>query len=310
MVRGGSAPIRRSVTRGEPNDDRGLGVKPAPFTYHAPTGVSEVVGLLAEHGDEAKVLAGGQSLVPMLALRLARFEHVVDVNRVDDLSGVTSADGWLRVGATTRHRTVERDPVVTASVPLLARATARVGHFQIRNRGTVGGAIAHADPAAEQPAVALALDAVMEVASMTGQREVPAAEFFQGTWSTAMAPDELLAAVRFPVWESRSGFAVEEVARRQGDFALVGVVCGVTIGAAGVERAALALFGVGSAPVRALGAEAALVAGASVEDAAAVMVGEIEPSDDLHATGAYRRKVAEVLVRRALGRAMEEARDA
>jgi carbon-monoxide dehydrogenase medium subunit len=282
-------------------------VKPAPFTHHAPERVDEVLSLLVEHGDEAKVLAGGQSLVPMLALRLARFEHLVDVNRVAELAGLSRADGELRVGAMTRHRVLAGDPEVDEAVPLLARATRKVGHFQIRTRGTLGGALAHADPAAEQPAVAVALDAVMEVASGSGTREIPADEFFLGTWSTALADHELLTAVRFPVWKEPCGFAVEEVARRSGDFALVGVVCAVALGDGGVDRAGIALFGVGSIPVRAAAAESALVAGAPLDEVAAAAAAELEPPDDLHASGAYRRTVAAELVRRGLTRAMEEA---
>jgi carbon-monoxide dehydrogenase medium subunit len=282
-------------------------MKPASFELHAPTSIDEAVGLLTEHGDEAKVLAGGQSLVPMLALRLARFEHLVDVNAIADLSTVTRDDGWLRVGSTVRHRVVERDTEVATAVPLLARATRHVGHFQIRNRGTLGGALAHADPAAEQPAVALALDAVLEITGPGGKRDVAASDFFQGTWTTALAEDELLTAARFPVWEGRTGCAVEEVARRQGDFALVGVVCAVGVGdEGGVDRAAIALFGVGGTPVRATEAEEALRSGATPADAAAASIVGLEPPDDLHATADYRRKVAAVLVRRAIERATEE----
>src|SRR3954465_2627408 len=199
-------------------------MKPAPFEYHAPTTVDEVVGLLAEHGDEAKVLAGGQSLVPMLALRLTRFEHIVDLNRVDDLRGVSRTNGTLTVKAMTTQRTVEHDAAAGEGVPLLAQAIPLIGHFQIRNRGTVGGSIAHADPASELPAVALALDAELEIASQRGNRRVPASDFFLGTWTTSVGEDEILAAVHFPVWEGNSGFAVEELARRSGDFALAGVV--------------------------------------------------------------------------------------
>jgi carbon-monoxide dehydrogenase medium subunit len=283
-------------------------VKPAPFELHAPESVDDVIGLLAEHGDEAKVLAGGQSLVPMLALRLTRFEHLVDVNRVAALSGVERRNGELRIGATTRHRAVERGGDVVSSVPLLSRATTKVGHFQIRNRGTLGGAIAHADPAAEQPAVALALDATMEITSPSGAREVPASEFFQGTWTTSLEADDLLTAVRFPVWTGRCGTAVEEVARRSGDFALVGAVCAIALGDGGaVERAAIALFGVGGTPVRASEAEAALVQGGSPADAGAAASAVLDPIDDLHATAAYRKAVGAVVVERALVRAMEEA---
>jgi aerobic carbon-monoxide dehydrogenase medium subunit len=282
-------------------------VKPAPFELHAPESVDDAVELLAAHGDEAKVLAGGQSLVPMLALRLARFEHLVDVNRVDGLSAITRSNGSLRVGATARHAAVERGSDAADAVPLLSRATAKVGHFQIRNRGTLGGAIAHADPAAEQPAVAVALDAVMEVRSKSGTRELPASDFFEGTWTTSLADDELLTAVRFPVWEGRCGFAVDEIARRSGDFALVGVVCGVGLGGSGVDRAAIALFGVGATPIRATTAEQALREGAGDDEVAAAVMRDIDPIDDLHASADYRRKVAGVITGRALARAREEA---
>ncbi|MFI5045926.1 MAG: FAD binding domain-containing protein [Acidimicrobiia bacterium] len=283
-------------------------MKPAAFELHTPESVDDVVALLAEHGDDAKVLAGGQSLVPMLALRLTRFDHLVDVNRVGSLAGIDVRDGELRVGATTRHRAVERSDDVAAAVPLLARATEKVGHFQIRNRGTLGGALAHADPAAEQPAVALALDATMEIAATGGTRTVPAAEFFQGTWTTSLEADDLLTAVRFPVWTGRCGSAVEEVARRAGDFALVGAVCAVALGDDdSIERAAVALFGVGGTPVRATSAEEALMQGASAEDAGAAASAAIDPTDDLHATASYRRSVAAVVVKRAVERAQREA---
>lgn len=284
-------------------------MKAAGFKLHEPTVLADALVLLGEHGDEAKVLAGGQSLVPMLALRLARFDHIVDLNRVGELAGITRSDRSLRIGAMTRHRAVEQSAEVVASVPLLARATTQVGHFQIRNRGTLGGSIAHADPAAEQPAVCLALDAVMEVTSSRGTRDVRAEDFFKGTWATALAPDELLAAVRFSVWEGRCGFAVEELARRHGDFALVGVVCAVSLDEAGaVAKAALGLFGVGSTPIRGKEAERALLAGACSLDAANAAMAEVEPSDDLHASGSYRRRVTGVLVRRAIDRALEEAK--
>ena len=286
-------------------------MKPAPFELHAPETVSEAMSLLAEHGDEAKVLAGGQSLVPILSLRLARFDHLVDLNRVRDLAGITRDNGSLRVGAMARHSAVERSPEVAADVPLLSRATAKVGHFQIRNRGTLGGSIAHADPAAEQPAVCVALDAVIEVCSLSGSREIPAASFFVGTWATSMTADELLTAVTFPAWSPKSGFAVEELARRNGDFALVGVVCGVSLAASGkVDRAGIALFGVGPTPVRASAAEAELLSGSGVTEAARAAAREIDPGDDLHASGSYRKRVAAVMVERALDRALEEARSA
>jgi carbon-monoxide dehydrogenase medium subunit len=290
-------------------------VKPAPFEYHAPATVADAVSLLRDFGDEAKVLAGGQSLVPIMALRLARFDHVVDLNRVAELRGVERRNGTVRVGAMTRQADVEDDPVVADAVPLLARSTPLIGHFQIRNRGTLGGSLAHADPAAEYPAVALALDAEFEVQSTTGSRTVPASEFFVSTFMTALEADDVLTAVNFPVWGGRSGVAVEEVARRFGDFALTGAVCAVELdGQDRVSRSAIAMFGMGSTPLRAPLAEAGL-AGSATEDVDVEEVGraaaaETDPPDDIHASAAYRRRVGGVVVARALRSAIEEARGA
>jgi carbon-monoxide dehydrogenase medium subunit len=289
-------------------------MKPAVFEHHAVRSVDEAIELLAELGDGAKVLAGGQSLVPVLALRLARFDHLIDINPLaggDGLAGVTRSDGVVAVGAATTHRTVERSDALMQLVPLLSRATAHVGHFQIRNRGTLGGALAHADPAAEQPAVALALDAVMVARSRRGVRRIPAADFFLGTWTTAMEPDELLTGVEFPVRRQRSGFALEEVARRRGDFAMAGVACGLSLDQSGaVDWCGLAAFGVASTPLRLVTAEKALSSGADVDSVVAAAIDRLEPTADMHASADYRRKVTGVLVARAVGRAMEEARDA
>ena len=286
-------------------------MKPAPFEYHAPVTVADAVGLLAEHGDEAKVLAGGQSLVPMLALRLARFGHLVDLNRVTELDGISRENGSLRIASMTRQAVVGDHPDVAKAVPLLAQATPLIGHFQIRNRGTLGGSIAHADPASEYPAVALALDARMEVAGTGGTRMVPASEFFVSTWTTSMETEELLTAVHFPVWEGRCGWAVEEVARRHGDFALVGAACGVRLGDDdAVEQAGVALFGVATTPFRAGAVEQALVgatAGADLAGIAREGLRDLEPTDDVHASADYRRRVSAVVVERALRRAIEEA---
>jgi carbon-monoxide dehydrogenase medium subunit len=280
-------------------------VKPAPFTYHAPESVADACALLAQHADDAKVLAGGQSLVPMLALRLTRFEHLIDVNRIATLQGVARENGSLVVGAATRQRVMERNLAVADAVPLLARATPLVGHFQIRNRGTVGGSLAHADPASEYPAVALALDAEFEIASASATRRVPAAEFFTGTWTTAIADDEMLVAARFPVWPSPAGFAIEEVARRHGDFALAGAVC-----AAGTNgRGALALFGVGSTPVRVAEADDALRSDAPAADVAQAAARALDPPGDVHASGATRRRIAKRLVENVVTSARKE-RDA
>jgi carbon-monoxide dehydrogenase medium subunit len=249
----------------------------------------------------------------MLALRLTRFEHIVDLNRVAELVGVTRSNGTLTIGAMTRQRAVENDADVAAAAPLLARAVPYVGHSQIRNRGTIGGSIAHADPASELPAVVLALGAEMEVASTDGTRRVPAAEFFEGTWTTCLTEEELLAAVHVPVWEGRCGFAFDEVARRSGDFALAGVAAAVELdGAGAVQRAALGLLGMGSTPLRPAEAEAALVgrtpSATDLDEVAALAVAGLDPPDDVHATAQYRSKVGAHLVRRTLSAALEEAR--
>jgi len=210
------------------------------------------------------------------------------------------------VRAGTRQRVMERAPEVAAAVPLLAEATPLIGHFQIRNRGTVGGSLAHADPASEYPAVAVALGAELELAGPNGaRRRLAADDFFVGTWTTAAEPDELLIAAHFPVWPARSGFAVEEVARRHGDFALAGVACAVTDG-----RAGIALFGVGSTPVRARAAEAALVAGAAPGEVADAAVADLDPPADVHASASTRTRIARHLVERAVTRAQEVVRAA
>jgi aerobic carbon-monoxide dehydrogenase medium subunit len=289
-------------------------VKAAPFDYHAPTTADEVVGLLASLGDGAKVLAGGQSLVPILALRLTAFDHLVDLRRVDELRGISRANGSLRIGAATTQAAVERSVEVAAAVPLLARAVPFVGHFQIRNRGTIGGSLAHADPAAELPAVAVALDATVEILSPSdGVRSVPATEFFFGMWTTAVGEDELLTAVTFPVWEGRCGFAVEEVARRRGDFALAGACVAVALDGAGqVSRCAIGLLGLGPTPVRASAAEA-LALGVAAGDVAADELGRAaaegldEVPADVHGSADYRRRLGAVVVARAWRKAVGEA---
>jgi carbon-monoxide dehydrogenase medium subunit len=288
-------------------------MKPASFEYHAPESLGDVAALLAEHGDEAKLLAGGQSLVPMLAMRLTRFEHIVDLNRVDDLRGVSRSNGTLTIKAMTTQRTVERDAHAGAAVPLLAEAIPLIGHFQIRSRGTVGGSIAHADPASELPAVTLALDAELEVAGADGTRKVAAADFFLGTWTTSIAEDEILTAVHLPVWPGRSGFAVEEAARRSGDFALAGVVVAVGLGDDGkVSRAAIAFLGMAPTPARAPTAERELLGtdptAADLDEIGRLAVGDTEPTGDVHASAEYRKHVGAHLVVRALDRALGAAR--
>ena len=270
-----------------------------------------MVGLLGEHGDDAKSLAGGQSLVPLLAMRLTRFEHIVDLNRVDELFGVTADNGSVRIGAMTRQAAVETDPTVAERVPLLHLATPHIGHFQIRNRGTIGGSVAHADPASEYPAVMLALDGVAEVASASGTREVPAAEFFESTFMTAVAPDELLVALRFSAWDQPAGFAFDEIARRSGDFALAGAGVGIGTDAEGrINRAAVGMLGVGPTPLRAASVEAALL-GLNAADADAAEIGrlaanDMDPLSDVHASADYRRQAGSVLVGRVLADALSQ----
>jgi carbon-monoxide dehydrogenase medium subunit len=289
-------------------------VKPAQFEYHAPESLDEVVALLAELGDDAKVLAGGQSLVPLLALRLTRFDHLIDLNRVGELQWIAGDDGGVTVGAMTRQAVAERAVEVARGAPLLAKAIPFIGHFQIRNRGTVGGSIAHADSASELPAVARALDAEIEVASVRGGRLIPVSSFFVSTWETSIAPDEVVTSVRFPRWGDRSGFAVEELALRTGDFALAGIACGVELDAAGrITRAAMSFMGMGTTPTRADAAEAAAVGELAGEldlaELAALAIEATSPTDDVHASARYRRQVGAVLVRRAFGSAVMEALD-
>ena len=291
----------------------GRRVKPAPFDYHCPGELPEAIAILQQYGDDAKVLAGGQSLIPLLSLRLSRFDHLVDLQAIEELRGVTAVDGSIRVGAMTTQADIAQNGNA-AAVPLLAKATSHIGHYQIRNRGTVGGSLAHADPAAEYPATALALDASLEIAGPDGARHVSAADFFVSTWATAMEPDEVLVAAHFPVWSGSTGWAVDELSRRAGDFAMCGAVCGIQLDGDRVSRAALALFGVGSVPVRARATEAAL-AGEAVDDLdlpaiAAEVAATLDPPSDLHATGEQRRKMAKTLVSQVLATAIDEAKHA
>jgi carbon-monoxide dehydrogenase medium subunit len=249
----------------------------------------------------------------MLALRLAVFDHLVDIGRIAELRGIERRDGSMWIGAMTTQAEVERSPEMATAVPLLAHATPLIGHFQIRNRGTVGGSIAHADPAAEYPAVALALDASMDVISPTGRRTIAARDFFEGLWSTSMAPDEILAGVQLPVWNGRTGFAVEEFARRHGDFAIAGAAIGIELDADDrISRCAIGLIGLGSTPERAEAAEAELM-GRAVHDVEPEHVGHLAMVDrasvpaDQHGSSAYRKQVGAAMVARAWVRAGAEA---
>lgn len=290
-------------------------MKPAPFEYWTPTSVDEAVKVLTGLDDpgDAKVMAGGQSLMPLLNLRLSQPLHIVDMNGVDGVSDIRREGDFLTVGAMCRQRVAERSAKVSSTVPLVVEALGNVGHPAIRNRGTVGGTIAHADPAAEMPAVTLCLDAEMVAQGPGGRRVIPATEFFDGFLTTALTEEEILTGVRFPVAGAGSGSAFAEVARRHGDFAMAGVAVQVRLDGDTVTEARIAVSGVGLTPVRATGAEAALRGATVGADAfgvaAAATSSALRPGTDLHASGAYRSHVAGVLVRRALGTATDRARE-
>jgi carbon-monoxide dehydrogenase medium subunit len=275
-------------------------MKPSPFAYHDPATVEEALDLLAEHREDAAVLAGGQSLIPLLNMRLAAPAVVVDIRRLA-LSGTEVGAGEVRVGATTRAADLERDAAVAEAIPCLMAALHEVGHPQIRNRTTIGGSVAHADPAAELPAVLVALGGSVTLRSAArGERVVAVGDFFQGALWTAREPDELVTGVAFPHVPGLSTFV--EVARRPGDFALVGACLCLDVADGAVRDARVALSGVADRPVRVREAEDALRGRAVGEDAWAqarrATSGSISPGTDLHATGAYRASVAGVLVER------------
>jgi len=287
-------------------------MKPPKFEYLAPASLDEALAILAEHGEEAKVLAGGQSLVPLLNFRLVRPGYLVDLNEIPDLAYVRPEDGQVAIGALTRQRALETSPLVRERLPLLADAMPQIGHVQIRNRGTIGGSLAHADPAAELPAVVAALGGRLVVRGARGQRTLTPEEFFVAYLTTALDPTELLVEVRLPVTPPRTGTAFLEVSRRHGDFALVGVAASVTLDEAGrCVRCAIALTGVGPTPVVARAAAERLVGAALtpdvIEDAGRLAVADLHPDGDLHASSDYRRHVAGVLTRRALTSAVERA---
>jgi carbon-monoxide dehydrogenase medium subunit len=262
-------------------------MKPAPFRYLRPTTLDEALDALAALGDEAKPLAGGQSLVPMLNFRLARPGVLVDLGRVAGLDHMTLDAGEASLGAMVRQRRLELDPGLADRLPVLRAALRHVGHVQIRTRGTIGGSLAHADAAAELPALTVALDATIVVARSTGARVVPAVELYQGPWTTCLDPDELITGVRIPLGWART--TVRELARRHGDFALAGVVGARRAPVADDPGVRLAGFGVGWTPVRLHAAESALAAGATAREVGAAAATEVEPMDDTHADAAWRR---------------------
>jgi len=288
-------------------------VKPAPFDYAAPRTLEEAVALLAEHGDEAKVIAGGQSLVPLLAFRLAAPGLLVDLNRVPELAGLRLEGDTLVAGAITRHRDVESLPGLTERCAMLADGVSVIGHVAIRNRGTVGGSVAHADPAAEWPSLLLALDGEVEARGPAGTRTIAAADLFETYFTTTLRPDEILTQVRLRLPNGRVGSAYLELARRHGDFAIAGAGALLRLDGGGrIDDARVVLIGVADRAVRSNAAEGVLRGAEpgpeAFAEAAEAIDGEIDPVSDLHGSAEYRRIVATVLVRRALARALERVR--
>ncbi|MEZ4708198.1 MAG: xanthine dehydrogenase family protein subunit M [Caldilineaceae bacterium] len=282
-------------------------MKPAPFEYFAPTTLDEALTLLNQHGYDAKVLAGGQSLIPTMNFRLAQPAVLIDLNRIESLFYIApAADHGVRMGAMTRQRAVERSGLIAQQAPLFTAAMPHIAHAQIRNRGTIGGSLAHADPAAELPAVAVALDARFKLQSIAGERWVNARDFYVGLFTTELEPNEILTEIELPPMQARAGWSIQEVARRHGDYALVGVCAYVTLDESGVcDQAHIVFLSVGEGPTAAGGAQSVLLGErptTNVIEAVAATAADtdIEPMSDIHASADFRRHLAKVLTKRAL----------
>ena len=287
-------------------------MKPPRFEYVAPRTLDEALNVLLSRGEGARVLAGGQSLIPLLNFRLAHPEALVDINRIGDLAYLRADDGGLRIGALTRQHAVERSELVRARVPILAEACHLIGHVPIRHRGTIGGNLAHADPASELPAVMVALEAELTLSSVKGARTVPAHRFFVAPLTTAIETGEMLTEIRVPSLPARTGGAFVEMARRAGDYALVGVAALVALDASGrCQRARVALCGVGPTPIRASAAEEALVGqrpdGGALDEAASRAAAATSPPSDIHGSAAFRTKLARHFTRQAIALAAQRA---
>jgi carbon-monoxide dehydrogenase medium subunit len=284
-------------------------VKPAPFDYVAPKTIEEAVSYLA-NGD-ATIIAGGQTLMPLLSLRMSTPSLIVDVNRIDALKGVSRADGVTRIGAITRQCEVLESAELKAALPMLVQAVSHVGHHQTRNRGTVGGSVSLGEPAAELPACVVALGASIEARSARGTRRIAAEEFYLGPYSTVLESDELVTAIQFPNWQAGTRTLFCEVARRPGDFALIGLVGALTVANSKISRAGIAWFGMGATPMKARQAEAAItnqaIAGLDAAGIAELAVADTDPFDDHAATADYRRTVARRVFARALTDTLRQA---
>lgn len=288
---------------------------PAPFQYLKPTSLEEAFRFILEYGEDLKILAGGQSMLPMLNLRLARPAYVMDITGISDLTEIRVEGERISIGALVRHQTVVTDEIIREKAPLLSEAAGLIGNIRVRHRGTIGGSLAHADPAAEMAACALALGAEIEVVGPDGLRLIPADQFFLGMMTTSLGADEIITRIHFPVAGPRSGASFKELVRRAGDFAIVGVGCHVSLEEDGqtISKAGIGLIGVAATAVQATAAEQALVGLAAtaevIEAAAQLAVNVIDPSDDLSASSEYRREITPVMVRRALQEAVDRARE-
>lgn len=284
-------------------------MKPAPFDYVAPASIEEACAVLAEAGGGATVIAGGQTLMPLLNLRMSQPFILVDINKVPALSGIARTADGVAIGPATRQRDALESAVLAADLPAMVQALRHVGHHQTRNRGTVGGSVALGEPAAELPATMVALGAELELRSVRGTRRVPAREFYLGPYMTVLEPDELLTAIHLPAWPQGHVPLFREVARRPGDFALVGLVGALALEDGRIVRAGLAWFGMGPTPIAARAAEAALIGQeASAIDAAAIAdlaLSETAPFDDSHASAEYRRTVGRRIFASTLAQALE-----
>jgi carbon-monoxide dehydrogenase medium subunit len=284
-------------------------MKPVPFEYHRPASLAETFDLLDRYGDDGRLLAGGQSLVPALNLRLAAPRAVIDINRIPDLDAIRVTGEGLDIGALARQEALERSPLVREHAPLFASALPHVGHSAIRARGTIGGSLALADPAAELPACAVALGATIRAGRRGGTRDIPADEFFRGIYTTALAPGEIVTEILVPRPAAGWRWGFDELARRHGDFALAGVAAGVRVESGVVAESRLVFFGVGTRPVRARRAEAALAGGRADAEALAAagraLDGDLDPPGDVHGSPALRRHLARVLLARVVGRLVE-----
>lgn len=289
-------------------------MKPAPFKYIAAESLEHALLAKSQYGEEARFLAGGQSLVPTMNFRLAQPAVLIDINPLETLAGLARVNGdALRIGSLTRYRALERDAIVAGTLPLIAEALPHIAHPQIRNRGTVGGNLAHADPASELPAIVVALEGRLRAQSAGGERWIAASDFFVGPLTTALAPDEMLTEIELPVLPPRSGCCFMEVARRKGDFALLGIAASVNLGEDGAAtRVRAVLCGGGATPVDVSAAAAVLIgrrnADAAIADAAAAVRRALDPPGNMHASPDYQRHLAGVLAKRALTTALERAR--